>query len=217
MLNEIRRIFRRSVDAFRSEVSTREPEDQIAELLSAMRRELVAARAAVPEYEEELRRAQRELAREEEALAQCERRGELAARIGDQETVQIAAEFAGKHRTRIEVLRQKVAASEAELNLRRSEADEMRDRYKEAEANRFALLAQLRMAGAQQRMRSAATGEQGPMADWARMQDRVEHDVRKADAYEELSEEPPPTSGGRVDPRAVEDRLRELKRQMGRE
>jgi phage shock protein A len=216
MLNEIRKIFRRSVDAFRAEVSTREPEDQIAELLAAMRRELVAARAAIPEYEAEVRRAQQELAREAEALAQCQRRGELAARIDDRETVKIAAEFATKHRTRMEVLRQKIAASEAELDLRRREADEMRDRYKDADSNRFALLAQLRMAGAQQRMRSANAGEDGPSADWARMQDRVEHDARLADALEELNESGSPPRTG-TDSRAVEDRLRELKRQMGRE
>ena len=50
MLNDIRRIFQKSIEAFRQELGTREPEDEIAGLLASMRRELVAARAAIPEY-----------------------------------------------------------------------------------------------------------------------------------------------------------------------
>jgi phage shock protein A len=215
MLNEFRRIFRRSVEAFRSELNAMEPEDQVAELLMAMRRELVAARAALPEYEAELSRARSEFARERDALVQCERRGALAARIDDHETVRIAEEFAARHRTRIGVLEQKVAASEAELALRRDEADEMRRRYQEADANRFALLAQLRRSAAQEGMRAATDPGTGPSADFARMQERVERDAHYADALEQLDESEAPPSGPAPET-VVEERLRELKRRMGR-
>ncbi|MEX2584176.1 MAG: PspA/IM30 family protein [Gemmatimonadota bacterium] len=218
MLNEIRRVFRRSIEAFRDEVHTDDPEDQIAELLSSMRRELVAARAAIPEYANALARARAELSRERDGLAACERRGTLAARIDDTETVRIAGEFAAKHRERIMVLDQKVIAGEAELALRRREADEMKRRYQEADANRFVLLAQLRGAATRDRMRSRLSDDEGPMSDFGRMADRVEHASAHADALDELADldgYPPPPTG--PTPQELEERLNELKRRMGRE
>ena len=214
MLNEILSVFKRSVAAFREELSTREPEDQVAELLAAMRKELVAARAAIPEFEADLARTRADLAAERDALAQCERRRDLATRIGDTETVRIAEEFAGKHRVRIDVLVQKVIAAEAELDLQRREAEEMKKRYQEADANRFALLAQIRRTSTTERMRQSTSGE-GVFADWSRMEERVEQEISFVEALEEVEGRPPPPPR-RDDPAAVEERLRELKRRMGR-
>lgn len=214
MLNDIMNVFRRSVAAFREELSTREPEDQVAELLASMRKELVAARAAIPEYERDLTEAGAELAREREVLAQTERRGAMAERIGDAETVRIAREFGTRHRERVEVLEQKVKAAQAELELRRREADEMKRRYQEADANRFALLAQVRRAGARERMRAAS--DEGAFADWSRMEETVERGAEYADALEELDDQPAPAPR-RPEPSEVEARLRELKRRMGRD
>jgi phage shock protein A len=215
MLNEIRKLFRRSVEAFREELATREPEDQVAELLTAMRRELVAARAALPRFEADIAGARVELAGEREALLRCERRGSLAEQIGDAETVRVAAEFAVRHRERIVVLEQKVGATEAELALRRREAEEMKRRYQEADANRFALLAQLRRAKSAENMRQASSTQEGPLADWLRVEEKVERDVSYVDALGELEESPsPPPSAS--DPGAVDARLQELKRRMGR-
>jgi colicin import membrane protein len=146
MFNELRRVFRESLAAFQAEVGRREPEDEVAELLAAMRRELVAARAALPAYRQEIARAEAAARTERELQHQCERRRDAAERIGDQETARIAAEFFSKHRDRAEVLERKVAASRAELELRTREAGEMMNRFREAEANRFALLAELRTA-----------------------------------------------------------------------
>lgn len=213
MLNEIRQLFRQSVEAFRREASVREPEDQVTELLSAMRRELVAARAALPEYDAVASRARADLASERDALAQCERRGAMASRIGDGETARVAEEFAARHRERIAILAPKAEAAEAEAVLRRREADEMVRRYREADANRFALLAQLRQAGAASRMRERMGPDARPFDDLSRMEDRVVGDAALADALEELGgiEERPTASR----PDTVEERLRELKRRMG--
>jgi phage shock protein A len=212
MLEEIRRVLRRSVDAFREELSRRDPEDQVAELLSAMRRELVAARAAIPEIEAHLAGAREELDRERAALAQCERRGELAVRIGDAETRRIAGEFAARHRERVAVLTRKVEAAEADLELHHREVEEMLRRYREAEANRFALAAQLRRARPESDRRAATSEELE--SDFDRMRDRVERAAAHADALEELDGPLPPPSS---DPSALEERLRELKRRMGQE
>ena len=146
----------------------------------------------------------------------CERRAMLAERIGDAETVRVAREFGAKHREKAAVLEQKVAAAEAELALRRREADEMVVRYKEAETNRFALLAQLRRTAATERMREANAGETGAFADFARMEEKVEHGASYVDALDELDESPPPTRDPSASRQDLEERLRELKRRMGR-
>jgi phage shock protein A len=215
MLNEILKVFRRSVAAFRDEVGAREPEDQVAALLAGMRRELVAAKAAIPAFEASLGGTKADLLRERSALEQCERRGVMANRIGDVETARVAEEFAVRHRERVVVLEQKVAAAEAELAMRRGEAQEMMLRYREADANRFALLAQIRRAGAKERMRTAASDDEGAFADWNRMQSRVDDEAAYVDALGELDSTPSPARTAE-DPATVEARLQELKRRMGR-
>jgi phage shock protein A len=217
MLNEIMNVFRRSVAAFRDEIATREPEDQVAELLAAMRKELVAARAAIPEFEADVVRARAELEAEGEALRLCERRGTMARRISDTETARVADEFAAKHRERITVIQQKVSAAEAELQLQRREAEEMKRRYQEADANRFALLAQVRRAAAAERMRSGSSTESGVFSDWSRMEEKVERGASYVDALNELDEQPPAGANPGDDADAIEARLRELKRRLGRD
>jgi phage shock protein A len=92
-------------------------------------------------------------------------------------------------------------------------------RYKEADANRFALLAQLRRAGAQQRMRANLSDEAGPMSDFGRMEERIRQDVNYTDALGELDDfdSPPPPPPNQPSPEELERRLQELKRRLGRE
>ena len=214
MLNEIKRVFRQSMEAFRRESSTHEPEDQVAGLLMAMRKELVAAKAALPEYERSVAEGRLELQRERDALVGCERRAEMADRIGDGETARIAREYADRHREKAAVLEQKVAAIEAELVLRRREVDDMRDRFKEADANRFALLAQLRAASAAQRRQATFSSDDGAFADFARMEERMHDHANYVDALEELEDRPEPEP--KPSASSVEERLEELKRRMER-
>ena len=114
-------MFRQSVESFRTELHRREPEDHVAEVLTAMRREMVAVRALVSSLERDLVSAVAELDRERDALASCERRGDMARAIGDEETVRIAAEFAERHRNKVRILDQKRLALVEELELRRRE------------------------------------------------------------------------------------------------
>jgi len=216
MLDDLKRLFRQSLEAFRSEMSANEPEDQVSALLTAMRRELVAAKAAIPEYAREIERVRQELDGERQLIAQCERRATMADRIGDAETARVAREFAARHAGKVAVLEQKLAAAEAELTLRRAEAEEMTVRYKEADANRFGLVAQIRLASARGRMRSAGAGSVG-FEEFDRMADRVSRDADELDARIDLDQEiggstppPPPPADD------VEERLRELKRRMGK-
>lgn len=210
MFNRIRQVFRESVDALAKELSVREPEDQVAELLTSMRKEMVAARAAIPGYEEAVERTRTEVERERSELEKCERRQAMAERIGDDETARIASEYAARHREKLEILEVKQRNAAAELEMRRREVAEMMRRYKEADANRFGLVAQLRAQAAARRMDGSSGGAADAFDDFARMEERVEDNASYADALEEMSEDaPPPPPGSSVD-----DRLAELKRRM---
>lgn len=212
MLDDLKRIFSQAWDSFTSELGKREPEDQVAGLLGAMRREMVDTRAQLPLLEQNLRAAEADLEREKRRLEETVRRGGMAERIGDAETVRVAKEFEDKHRRRVAVLEEKVRAAKAEWELRQQESAEMMTRYKEAEANRFALLAELRRQGAAGRIRSAL-GDDAPLGDdFDRAAGKIEDDLAYSDALDELGGSPPPR---RPDPHDVDARLAELKRRMG--
>lgn len=216
MFDDLKKMFSRAWDAFQAEAGRREPEDEVAELLSAMRREMVEARATVPLLEEAVVAAGSALERERRALADTERRRGLAERIGDAETVRVADEFAAKHRARIAVLEEKLRAAEAERDLRKREVVEMSRQYKEADANRFGMVARLRTARAQGRMGAALGADGGPLDDLGRAEEELGRRARYAEALDELADldSPPPPRPSAPD---VEDRLRELKRRMGQE
>jgi phage shock protein A len=216
MMNDLKRLFSRTWDAFVSEVGRREPEDDVAGLLGAMRREMVDARASLPVYEEAVRAAEAELARERGALDDAVRRGGLAEKINDAETVRVAAEFADRHRRRVAVLEEKVRAARAEHELHGVEVQEMMRRYKEADANRFVLLNEMRRARSQQRI-DGLGGE--AFDDFSRVTDKLESEIAYGEAMDELNgldpTPPPPPPSQRSIHDDVEARLQELKRRMG--
>ncbi|HYW12011.1 MAG TPA: hypothetical protein VE871_08640 [Longimicrobium sp.] len=218
MINDLKRLFARTWDTFVAELGRREPEDEVVGLLGAMRREMVDARAALPLYEEHQRAAEAELVREQRALDDAVRRGGLAQKINDAETVRVAAEFAERHRKRVAVLEEKVRAARAERELRAQEVDDMMRRYKEADANRFVLLNEVRRAQSQQRM-SGIAGD--PTFDaFDRAAEKMESEIAYGDALDELNgldptPPPPPPSQTSIHD-DVEARLQELKRRMGR-
>src|SRR5687768_8750131 len=210
MLSDLKRLFARSWEAFVTEAGRREPEDQVAEILTSMRREMVEARAALPLYEEHTRKAQAELERERRALDDTMRRGALAQRAGDAETVRIAEEFAERHRKRVAVLEEKVKAAQAEQEMRAQEVQDMMKQYKEADANRFILLNQVKRAHTYRRLDE----QREPFDDFDRVAERMESDIAYADALESMMEEegspsPPPPQDD------VDARLAEMKRRMG--
>jgi phage shock protein A len=210
MINDLRNLFRNSWDSLLSELGRREPEDEVAELLSAMRQEMVEARAALPEYARAQEEAERALAKERQALADCERRQGLAERIGDAETARVAAEFAARHAEHVQVLEKRCEAARAERELHAREAEEMMRAYKKADAERFALVARLRS----ERARGRVAGASGALwEEMARMEESVSDEARYADALDELGTTPPASSPPAMD---VDARLAELKRRMGK-
>lgn len=197
MLKDLGALLHRALDRFKAEAGRRDPEDQIAELLGGMRREMVDARALVSELKQATTGARTELAKEQQRLADCLRRRDLAAKIGDEETTRVAEEFATRHREAVGVLEAKVCATEAELQLRTREADELAERYRQADARRFALVAELRRADAHGR---AEREMQGLEDDFDRFAEQIDDRARRTDAAGE-----------------VERKLEELKRRAGTE
>ena len=197
MLKDLGALLHRALDRFNAEAGRRDPEDQIAELLGGMRREMVDARTLVSELKQSAAGARKELAGEQQRLADCVRRRDLAAKIGDEETTRVAEEFATRHREAVAVLQAKVRATEAELQLRTREADELAERYRQADARRFALLAELRRAGAHGRAEREMAGLED---NFDRFAEQIDDQARRTDATGE-----------------VERKLEELKRRAGNE
>lgn len=215
MLNDLQSLFKQSWKAFRTEIARREPEDELADLLGMMRREMVEARASLAEMERAIEGAQAELERERGALADCERRARMAGRIGDTETVRVAEEFAGRHRERTSVLQRKHAAAIAERDLHARDVRQMTQRYRQADTNRYALLAELRRQRAAGTLQDALDGSAGPIGDYSRMEGSIRDSAAYADALGEVADldAPPPAAERRNE---VDTRLEELKRRLGK-
>lgn len=214
MINDLKNLFSTAWDSFLAELGRRDPADHVADLLSAMRREMVQARASLPLYDDAVRSADAELARERKALDDAVRRGGLAEKIGDAETVRIAAEFAERHRKRAAVLEDKARAARAEQELRAQEVQDMMRRYKEADANRFVLLNEVRRAQSQGRLNDMAEAQ--AFDDFGRAAEKIETEIGYQEALDELEDlagpPPPPPSNREAE---VDARLAEMKRRMG--
>jgi len=76
---------------------------------------LVELKVAAGVNRDALAAAERELAREQQHLADAERRGRLATEIGDAETGRIADEYAARHRERVGLLERKLSVIRDEL------------------------------------------------------------------------------------------------------
>jgi len=126
-------MFEQLRDALRDLGRPTDPADRRA-ALAAMRDGLVHARLALQDVRGAIAETERRLAAERSELATVTRRRELAARIGDDETVTIAERFVAQHEERLRVLEQKRAAQQEELALGEREYDAMSRDLKRAMA-----------------------------------------------------------------------------------
>lgn len=119
--------FRRSFDELLTRATR--PEERRA-VASRMRDTLVQAKAGLNDLRDGLEKARYRLKVEERELETVRRRKGLAEGIGDKQTVDIAAKYEQMHAERVEILRQKVAAEEAELVLAERDVNEMSSELK---------------------------------------------------------------------------------------
>jgi hypothetical protein len=90
-----------------------------------MKDTLVQARMGLDDLREGLEKARQRLTAEERELETIRRRKQLAEGINDRETVDIAVKYEQMHVERVDVLRQKVTAQEAELMLAERDVETM--------------------------------------------------------------------------------------------
>jgi len=114
--------FRRSFDDLLSRATR--PEERRA-VVARMKDTLVQAKVGLEDMRDGLEKARRRLAQEERELDTVRRRKTLAEGIQDQQTVHIALKYEQMHAERVNVLRQKVTAQEAEVALAQRDIESM--------------------------------------------------------------------------------------------
>jgi hypothetical protein len=98
----------------------------------ALHAALLDAKVGLGVMRDALNTAERELEGERKQLADAERRGGLATRIGDQETADVASRFAARHAERVALLERKVSVQRDELAMAEREYESMRSEFQQA-------------------------------------------------------------------------------------
>lgn len=108
------------------------PTGSSREQAAGLRGALVEFKVALDQLREGLVRTERELEQARRDLADYERRGRLAADIGDAETAQVAEEFTGRTRERVDLLERKVIVQRDEVAIAERELEATRLRFQRA-------------------------------------------------------------------------------------
>jgi len=120
---------RARLDRFLAE---RTPAADPREHQQALHAALLDAKVGLGVMRDALQKAERELEGERQQRTDAERRGGLAARIGDQETADVAARYATRHGERVALLERKVAVQRDELAMAEREYETMRSEFQQA-------------------------------------------------------------------------------------
>lgn len=224
MFQDLLDAFRQAVENFKSELNRDQVPEAVDRLVTAMRKELQATNEEVDRLKEEIRTTLQTSEEERKEAATCKRRQELAQKIGDEDTAEVAGEFADKHERRARVLERKALALQEELELRQGELQEMEATVREAEIRRSDLSARAGRTAGRRSMQDADALFQ----ELERMAERVDDLQAQADAARDLSGEEWMGEGASSEPSRrrgtgsasegrqddLDRRLEELKRRM---
>jgi phage shock protein A len=216
MFENLRAAFREAVENFMEELNRDQVPEAVDRLLRAMHAEVTDAKTRLHDLEEGIRRTLAEAERERREEATCERREEMAQRIGDEETERVAGEFRQKHARSREVLEAKAVALQRELEVRKTEIEDMLDQLREAQSRRDTLAADAGRSDA----RDSIRGADDLFDELDRMADRIRDEDDLSQAEDELLRDADPDFDSASPTRPaldVDARLAELKRRMGRE
>jgi len=216
MFENLRNAFREAVDNFNKELGRDDVPDVVDGLLRQMHEEVTDTKAHIFTLEAQIKKAIQLSEMEEKEVKTCRRREEMARRIADEETAKVAAEYAEKHEQRREIQVRKALALKAEMELKKTEVEEMLVQLKEAKAKRASLAATQGRVEA----RNALGGASDLFDELDRMAEKIDGVDRQREAEEDLLEEfgdleSPLAPGGLSPEELAEARLRELKRRMG--
>jgi len=123
--------FRKSLEDLMNRAT---PPEERRTIVARMRDTLILAKASLNDLRDGLAKTRRQLEIEERELATVRRRKDLANGINDRETVEIATRFEETHAKRVEIVRQKLSAQEAELAMAEREVETMSAELKAAAA-----------------------------------------------------------------------------------
>jgi len=168
-------VFERLRQAVNAALDAATPPPDWRDLRNQLYRAAVDGRAALLQLRDALRKTERELETERTQLDAAQRRGALAADIGDAETVSVAERFTGRHRERAAMLEQKLEAQRTELALLERDVDEVVTRLRDVE----------------QRGGVPSEGSRiqpSPEVDDTALGDRIDRSAREADAEARLRE-----------------------------
>jgi phage shock protein A len=218
MFENLRQAFREAVENFNKELNRDEVPEVVDRLLHQMQEEVTDTKAQLHTLEGQIKRALQISELEGNEAATCRRRESMASQIGDEETAQVAREYAEKHEKRKEIQEGKALALREELEWKRGEVEDMLVKIKEARAKRESLSATSGRASARNSLGEA----EELFSELDRMAEKIEGTDQRRRAEEDLLSEfdfddaPPPPL--RPDPEEeAEARLRELKRRMGKD
>lgn len=102
------------------------------EQAALLREALIEFKVSIGEIREALGRSEAELAGARREVEDCERRGRLAAEIGDTETASLADVYSAKARARVDLLERKVLVQRDELAMAEEEFETTRARFRAA-------------------------------------------------------------------------------------
>ena len=218
MFENLRDAFREAIANFKEELARDEVPGTVDRLFLGMKSELAEAKALVASLEKQIEEARVQVTRDGDEGATCRRRGDLARKVGDEETARIAFEYAVRYERRRVVLERKVVALDEERAIRAVEAQEMAERLREAQQKRDTLVAAAGSSDRHETIRAAddlfeeldrMAGEMtdpGPASRRSHTMDDLEREFR------DLRVDPwAPVPGREMDPDAA---LEELKRRM---
>jgi hypothetical protein len=223
MFEKLGRAFREAYENFKIELDRDAVPETVNKLLHQMHDEAADVRADIKRLETEIEKALKASdARKTEAETN-RRREKLARDIGDDETADVAAEYAEKSEHHCEILGRKALAMKEELDLRRGEFQEMLEAIKSAKANTSTLAAKVGRGQA----RDSLSGADDLFAKMDQLEDDMNDADHLRDAQREVDgamrsnsdfhvhfDENEPVRDREAE---AEDKLERLKRLMGRD
>lgn len=126
-------MFERLRQAVNAALDAATPPPDWRDLRNQLYRAAVDGRATLRQLRDALEKTERELAAERTQLDAAERRGRLAAEIGDAETVAVAERFTARHGERVAMLEKKLEAQRTEFALLERDVEEVVARLREVE------------------------------------------------------------------------------------
>ncbi len=209
MFESLRQAFREAVENFHTELNRDAIPEATDRLLRAMSTEVVDAHRRLDELRSEIGEVRSEARREEELARTCVRREEMARRIGDSETQEVARQFALRHLRRKAVLDEKALVLEREVQDRGEELEDMMTQLKEARVRQEGMSAAAGRTGARERIRAA----DDLFAQLNRMEEKIQDMESQAEAAEVMTElgldehpDAPPDARGRGPSGSMSDR-----------